>query len=251
MNHSFDISDAEKYGVIEAILLGNLRHWVLKNKANGKHFYDGCWWTYNSVKAFAELFPYLTKDKVRRALESLRDAGAIKIGNYNQSPYDKTSWYSVNSIGENSLVDLANLPNGSGNPANSDTNINTDIKPNTRGAALTRPPEVDGQVWDDWLTLRKAKKAPVTKTTLSEAEKQAALAGLTLEDFLRAWCRRGSQGFEASWLRPDEKQMSYRERDAQAAADRVALVAPSIAAKPYIDAATQILSMKPRAIGHG
>jgi hypothetical protein len=28
---------------------------------------------------------------------------------------------------------------------------------------------------------------------------------MTIDSFLRAWCRRGSQGLEASWLKPDER----------------------------------------------
>jgi hypothetical protein len=133
MNHSFNVEDAEKYGVVEAILLSNITHWVLKNKANNKHFYDGSWWTYNSVKAFAELFPYLTKDKVRRAIDSLRDAGAIKVGSYNQSPYDRTAWYSVTSISDSTKIDLADNATSFGKFANSDTYINTDVNTNTNG----------------------------------------------------------------------------------------------------------------------
>jgi hypothetical protein len=133
MNHSFNVEDAEKYGIVEAILLSNLTHWMLKNKANNKHFYDGRWWTYNSVKAFSELFPYLTKDKVRRALDSLRDAGAIKVGSYNQSAYDRTSWYSVTSIGDSTQIDLANKTTSFGKFANSEAYINTDVNTDIKG----------------------------------------------------------------------------------------------------------------------
>jgi hypothetical protein len=58
MIHSFNVEDAKKYGVIEAVLLSNFRFWVLHNKANKRHFYDGRFWTFNSVSAFEELFPY-------------------------------------------------------------------------------------------------------------------------------------------------------------------------------------------------
>ena len=69
MIHSFDIDDAVKYGMTEAVILHNLRFWIEKNKANGKHFHDGRYWTYNSVKAFEELFPYLTYRNIRSAIE--------------------------------------------------------------------------------------------------------------------------------------------------------------------------------------
>lgn len=67
-----------------------------------------------------------------------------------------------------------------------------------------KPDDVEQQVWDDWLALRKAKKAPVTETVLQRAKDEAAKAGLSLDGFLIVWCARGSQGLEASWLKPGE-----------------------------------------------
>ena len=123
MEHHFDIEDAKKYGIVEAVILHNIRFWIMKNKANNTHFHNGEYWTYNSVSAFTELFPYLTKDQIRRALESLENAGAIKTGNYNQSPYDRTKWYCIIP-----QIDLAkdNFPFGE-NPK-CITYINTDNK---------------------------------------------------------------------------------------------------------------------------
>jgi hypothetical protein len=123
MEHHFNIEDAKKYGITEAVILHNIRFWIMKNKANNTHFHDGEYWTYNSVAAFTELFPYLTKDQIRRALESLEDAGAIKTGNYNQSPYDRTKWYCIVP-----QIDLAkeDLPFGENHKCI--TYINTDNK---------------------------------------------------------------------------------------------------------------------------
>ncbi len=79
-------------------------------------------------------------------------------------------------------------------------------KARKRAAPLARPPDVAEQVWADWLHLRKSKRAPVTQTTLDGAIAEAGKAGMTLEAFLRVWCRRGSQGLEAGWLKADERQ---------------------------------------------
>lgn len=73
------------------------------------------------------------------------------------------------------------------------------------------PDDVDAQVWDDWLRLRKAKSAPVTLTVIDGARSEAGKAGMSLEAFLRVWCRRGSQGLEAAWLKPDERQQPTGE----------------------------------------
>lgn len=72
-------------------------------------------------------------------------------------------------------------------------------------AKVPCPDGVNAQVWADWLSLRKAKRAPVTATTVQGAETEAGKAGLTLEAFLRVWCARGSQGLQADWLKPHER----------------------------------------------
>lgn len=69
---------------------------------------------------------------------------------------------------------------------------------------VSKPDDVDQQTWDDWLQLRKAKKASVTQTVVDGAVTEAAKAGLTLERFLQIWCMRGSQGLQADWLKPSE-----------------------------------------------
>lgn len=99
-----------------------------------------------------------------------------------------------------------------------------------------KPDDVDQQTWADWLTLRKAKRAPVTPTVVDAARSECKKAGMTLENFLRVWCRRGSQGLEAAWLKPDERrhaqasgetpyQRSMRER-MQEAVPEIARKAP-------------------------
>jgi hypothetical protein len=107
--HSFSIFDARKYGVEEAILLHNLKFWIAKNKANEKHFHDGRTWTYNSQRAFAELFPYMSVSKIQRALAKLEKQGAILKGNYNKMRYDRTAWYALTDEEQlpSELVDAA------------------------------------------------------------------------------------------------------------------------------------------------
>lgn len=70
------------------------------------------------------------------------------------------------------------------------------------------PPDVEQQIWDDWKQLRKAKKAPVTETVVNSARKEAAKANMAFQDFLSVWCARGSQGLQADWLKPDERNLS-------------------------------------------
>ncbi len=137
MHHSFDISIAEKFGVNVAIFLNNMAYWIKHNMANEKHFYDGRYWTFNSVKAYSSLFPYWTEKQVRTVLDQCLDNGLIVKGNYNSNKYDQTKWYSLTDFSLK-LLNLTNLPNGQielGKKANRNDskgkpipNINTDNK---------------------------------------------------------------------------------------------------------------------------
>lgn len=85
-------------------------------------------------------------------------------------------------------------------------------------SAIAPPDGVSPQTWSDWLQLRKSKRAPVTDTVIDGARREAGLAGMTLEAFLRVWCTRGSQGLEAAWLNngkpaPSATVPSSQERD--------------------------------------
>lgn len=67
------------------------------------------------------------------------------------------------------------------------------------GEALTEL-GVEKSVADDWLKLRKQKRAPVTQTALDGIISEAAKAGLSMNDALKTCCSRGWQGFEAAWM---------------------------------------------------
>ena len=57
--HVFDIEVAQMVGVNAAVLLENISRWCEHNQANNTNFHDGHYWTYNSMKAFEKLFPYI------------------------------------------------------------------------------------------------------------------------------------------------------------------------------------------------
>lgn len=110
MNHFFDVEIAREYGMLEAVLLNHFDFWIRKNEANEQNFFDGAYWTYNSLAAFCELFPYVTEKQLRRALNHLREEGLIQTGNYSENRYDRTLWYAFtqkgNSICRNGNFDL-------------------------------------------------------------------------------------------------------------------------------------------------
>lgn len=94
MNHYFNVEIAKRYGIEEAIIIENIYFWIKKNVANEVNKNDGRYWTYNSAKAFAEIFPYMSARKISRVLASLYEKDAILKGNYNELSIDRTMWYS-------------------------------------------------------------------------------------------------------------------------------------------------------------
>lgn len=144
MQHSFDVELAKEYGILEAILIQNIYFWIEKNKANNKHFYDGRYWTYNSRKAFSEMFPYASEKQIRRALEKLESLNILITGNYNKQWSDRTLWYSFSDVGlsivqkrQMQLSEKSNdkCPNGQMTNAQEGKAIpyiNTDIKPDNK-----------------------------------------------------------------------------------------------------------------------
>jgi hypothetical protein len=112
-------------------------------------------------------------------------------------------------VGPNRTEGGSKLGRGVGpNRATNQEHINQEDEPGTetvRRQAIACPPDVDQQVWADWVQLRKTKRATVTQTVVDGARKEAEKADMSLSEFLAVWCRRGSQGLEAAWLKPNEK----------------------------------------------
>ena len=130
-SHYFDVHIAKLYGVNCAVILQNIWHWVSKNEANGKHFHDGYYWTYNSTKAFSKQFPYLSQRQIETALKKLRDEGILKTGNYNAMAYDRTLWYAITEKGKSILhtgeMEFTSIVNGNNEDVKPIPNINTNI----------------------------------------------------------------------------------------------------------------------------
>ena len=138
MEHHFDIEVAKEVGVNAAVIYYNIKFWCEKNRANDVNYHDGYYWTFNSVKAFATLFPYLSNKQISSCLNILEDKGYIKSGNYNDSAYDRTKWYAdikdseVESCFPDSNVHFPSEENGISQQGEPIPNINTNINTNNK-----------------------------------------------------------------------------------------------------------------------
>jgi hypothetical protein len=150
MEYSFDVDHAKRYGLEEAVMLHNFIFWIRHNRANRKNLHDAeilrdgvivkepRTWTYNSLEAFGELFPFWSVRQIRRILGSLIEQGVIVRGNHNTRAYDRTCWYALSDesllglnapICQNGQMDLPKPADGS---AGTDTPIPDSFLPDDR-----------------------------------------------------------------------------------------------------------------------
>ena len=101
----------------------------------------------------------------------------------------------------------ATPPNGEAiSPPNATPIATNNHKPITnnqireRATNVATPIGVSDSVWQEFKTLRKAKKAPITQRAIDKISEEANLAGWTLEKALEECIVRGWQAFKAEWV---------------------------------------------------
>ena len=229
MLHFFDPEIAVKYGVNEAIFIQNLRYWIQFNQANEKHFYDGRYWTFNSQKAFSELFPYWTPRQVRHIVDKLKQNGAIEVGFWNEDKTDRTQWYTLredllikmdgpkqaNASDKNVMLHLTNLSHAADKFVTSHiyTDVNTDKcigaeapkhtpkprvpeKRDVKKAVMTVADLVAEGVQEeharDWIVARG--KKVLTPTAWAMLKTEAAKHGATPAEAVKVCAQKGWKG---------------------------------------------------------
>jgi hypothetical protein len=93
MKHIIDAHHAQVLGHLPAaVLFESIQFWVEKNTLNGHNFRDGKYWTYNSIRVFQEMFPYITAKQLRFAKDLLHQKDYIDL---DQKGTDQTLWYTI------------------------------------------------------------------------------------------------------------------------------------------------------------
>ena len=75
---------------------------------------------------------------------------------------------------------------------------------------IERPDDVSEQVWNDFLLVRKAKRAPLTQTALKRLRNEAEAAMMSLEEVIEECVLRGWQSFKAEWVNKQNNQLTRR-----------------------------------------
>jgi len=101
----------------EATVLYQIHCWTEHNKEKGINYYDGRYWTYNSMDEWAKQFFWWSRATVKRIFAELESKGYLLTANYNKRGLDRTKWYAVNyhrlkmtqSLAQNDPMDWLNL----------------------------------------------------------------------------------------------------------------------------------------------
>lgn len=206
MTHFLDPNIAEIVGVNAAILFYNLRHWVAKNAANEKHFYDGKYWTYNSVQAFEKLFSYMSKKQIRVALEKLKESDLIETGNFNEVKYDRTLWYAITKKGLSLCpIRQIDLPKRENEFAQEGEPI-PDNKPNSKPDIYSRADATVSKEIVDYLNLVANKNFRYQSSSCRRHISARLAEGYTVADFKRVIDNKSSEWFSTDmekYLRPE------------------------------------------------
>lgn len=74
-------------------------------------------------------------------------------------------------------------------------------KKKTVATKVARPELVSSQVWEDWLSIRRAKKLPLTDTAWTQILAEIEKSGHTVDVVIKECCLRGWAAFKVAWLK--------------------------------------------------
>jgi uncharacterized protein YdaU (DUF1376 family) len=93
------------------------------------------------------------------------------------------------------------------------TNNQSSTTTRSRKAVIDRPDEVTEQTWNDYVQLRKQKRADLTATALDALKREAQKVGWSLDAVLQECIVRGWTGFKAGWVQEREKTARQMNKD--------------------------------------
>lgn len=93
--HSFNVGMATKFGLECSIILQHFHYWYQANRENPEMLKEGRVWCFSSRKNINAIFPYLSEQKIRTAIDKLLVGGYLLKGDFNTDSFNKTNWYSL------------------------------------------------------------------------------------------------------------------------------------------------------------
>ena len=87
-------------------------------------------------------------------------------------------------------------------------NKKQETRNNKQETNIKRPRNVSKKTWNDFLTHRKNKKAPLTETALIGIKNEVKKTTISLEDALVMCQARGWQSFKSDWIKEEQKSFA-------------------------------------------
>lgn len=176
----------------------------------------GCWPSISTLKAKTNL----SERKVQMAIKWLKENGHLT----REEKPGKGVFYTVHP--RTACTPAPHAPphdvhptpaQDAPHPRTTCTQTIKNHKEPSKASAIAKPDDVSQEIWEDFKALRKAKRAPITKTVIAALRTQSELAGWTLDAALTECVMRGWQGFKADWLsaRGQVAKPGYSSTDSQ------------------------------------
>lgn len=162
-----------------------------------------------SLDTWAKLFHW-NKSKVRRFFIMLQNDSMIETKSVQKTTHLKVCNYDNYQNQRNDTetkvkrkrndTETELTPNNNDNKENNVNNDNKkDIKFNFKNSLLSLG--IEKQVVEDWIKVRRTKKATDTETAFNKIKKQIELCDLTANECIKIAVEKDWKGFEKSWLK--------------------------------------------------
>ena len=214
---------AVKLGLNQAIVIQQIHYWLQtsKTKINDKK------WVYNTIDEWHEQFPFFSKSTLERAISSLVKDGFLIVEKLSGNKSDRTNYYTIDyvklneSSRQNEVTITSNCGDGhvkmtestitsncgDGYTEITETTTETTTDINSADAQKTKKLglkdllalNIEQQYAQDWLEVRKVKRAALTQTAINLLIKEALIAKISVNDAVRICAENSWQGFKAEW----------------------------------------------------
>lgn len=144
--------------------------------------------------------------KLEAALLRLEEVGLIDARTAQPTAWDDRQFLSDSSTARVQAYRERRKRSGNVSVTAQDTDTDTDQEEDKKQKTTRAPSahallrDVPSELVDDFVKLRKAKRASVTQTAVDGIRREASKAGYTMEQAIRTCCERGWQGFKAEWV---------------------------------------------------
>ena len=240
----FDEYIATTYGIPEAVMLNDIMYWEKHNRLNGRNFFNGRYWTYNTFKAFVEIYPYFSERTLKRAIQHLIDADLILVGNFDNDRFKHTNYYTLsdkameyfserpNRECQNGTIGSAKMTPSYNNISNIDSNntgtnnTNITLSESLVSVETKRKKELFEQFWKAYPKCKRKVDKPGCEIAFLKI-KNLELIFPDIMASLEAWKKEWSKDNFAyvpmtkKWINQEYWQVIDMRSERQAAADQI------------------------------